>query len=115
SPNIGELTSDQRAQLADYWLVAARMEHAAVGAFARFVLQLLAFGAPADLVEASQRAMVDETRHAKICFALTSVYAGCDVSPDKLSLNNAFDESSPREVLEAVIREGCIGECLAAL
>lgn len=42
----------------------AGIETGSIAAFARFTLQLLHLGAPCELIEASQRAMLDETRHA---------------------------------------------------
>jgi hypothetical protein len=46
------------------------MEHASVAAFARFTLDLLALGAPADLVQSAQQALGDEIAHAELCFGL---------------------------------------------
>ena len=62
------------------------MEHASIAAFARFSLELLAFGAPPDLVEQAQAAMADETRHAKLCFALAGAYAERPIGPGALDM-----------------------------
>jgi hypothetical protein len=48
-----------RAELARHWLEDARLEHASVASFARFVLHLLALGAPPELVTAAERALGD--------------------------------------------------------
>jgi hypothetical protein len=91
------------------------MEHASIAAFARFTLQLLAMGAPADFIEASNAAQVDETRHARDAFSLASVYSGRSVGPDRLSLDGALEEMTWEAIFEATVREGCIGETRAAL
>ena len=54
------------------WTTAARAEHASVASFARFTLQLLHLGAPADLVADAQQAALDEVRHARLCFGVAS-------------------------------------------
>src|SRR5262245_889099 len=55
-----------RAALAAAWLRDAQMEHASIASFARFTLELLAVGAPAELVADSQRASLDEIEHARM-------------------------------------------------
>ncbi len=61
--------ADRRA-LAEDWGRAAATEHASVGSFARFTLDLMRFDAPPDLVESAQRAGLDEIHHARLCFGL---------------------------------------------
>jgi hypothetical protein len=50
-------------------LQAALDEHASIAAFARTVCELLALGAPLELVERTQQALADEVRHAALTFA----------------------------------------------
>jgi len=102
-------------RLADHWARIGLMEHASIAAFARFTLQLLALGAPAELVRDSIQAQVDETRHAALAFELASAYAGAPVGPTALDLRGALDSLSPEEILRTTIAEGCIGETRAAL
>jgi len=104
-----------RAQLAAHWTEIGLMEHASVAAFARFTLQLLALGAPVELVDASQRAALDEVRHAELAFALASRYAGRSIGPGPLPLSGALDASSVDAILRTTVREGCVGETRAAL
>jgi hypothetical protein len=109
-----QLDSGLRAHLAAAWTELGQMEHASIAAFARFTLELLALGAPSDLVEQSQAAMADETRHAKLCFALASAHAGRDIGPGALDVSGvalAFDLET--SVLTAFV-EGCVGETVAA-
>jgi hypothetical protein len=105
-----------RRRLADGWLQAALAEHASVASFARFTLQLLAIGAPADLVEAAQRAGLDEVDHARRSFRLASRYAGTPLGPGPLPLHG--DLLGPLDLAAlaaAATREGCVGETLSAL
>jgi hypothetical protein len=91
------------------------MEHASIGAFARFVLQLLAVGAPQDLVLDAQRAMSDETTHARLAFGLASAYAGHDLGPGPLALDGCLEAVDLRTVVSEVFAEGCVGETIAAV
>ena len=104
-----------RDQLAAHWTEIGLLEHASVAAFARFTLQLLSLGAPVELVDASQRAALDEVRHAELAFALASRYAGRAIGPGPLPLTGALDASSVEAILRTTVREGCIGETRAAL
>jgi hypothetical protein len=104
-----------QAALARAWAEQARMEHASVAAFARFTLQLLGLGAPAELVAGAARAMQDEIRHARACFELARRYSDRDVGPAALELDNALGDSDLCSVVLGTLREGCIGETIAAI
>lgn len=103
-----------RDALADAWLADALLEHASIASFARFTLQLLGLGAPAELVEASQQASLDEVRHARDCFALASRYADTPLGPASLDLSGALAECTLEQAVAATILEGCIGETIAS-
>jgi hypothetical protein len=103
-----------RAAVARGWLEQGLMEHASVAAFARFTLQLLSLGAPAGLVAASASAMGDEIRHAQDCFALARRHLDHDVGPASLPLSGALDEMDLSAIVLGTLREGCIGETVAA-
>ncbi len=105
---------EPNAALGSAWLSDALMEHASVASFARFTLQLLALGAPAELVSASQQAALDEVRHAELCFGLASSYLGRDVGPGELSVG-AIGSLEWSDVVQSAFREGCVGETTAAL
>ncbi|APR86855.1 hypothetical protein A7982_12204 [Minicystis rosea] len=115
APMIDDLDPATRAALAASWTREARFEHASVASFARLALELLAVGAPADLVRDAQRAMGDEIRHAELCFALASRYAGEAVGPGPIAMDGALGCTSLAELAAATVREGCIGETVAAL
>lgn len=115
SPDLSGLDDADRAALAFAWARDALDEHASVASFARFTIELLAVGAPAELVLAAQQAMGQEIRHAELCFGLASAYAGAALGPSALPTPGALDNRTTlAEVAAAVVREGCVGETLAA-
>jgi len=115
TPDPSALTPLERAQLAAHWAHLGQLEHASIAAFARFNLQLLSLGAPSHLVEACNRAIADETAHARSCFALASAYGGSALGPARLDIERCFEDTSLAAIAKLVLREGCIGETVAAL
>jgi hypothetical protein len=114
-PSTEHLTASERAELAAHWSRLGQMEHASIAAFARFQLQLLALGAPAELIEACTRALADETAHTRLCFELASAYAERDIGAGPLDVAHSLDAVSLLDVLDLVLLEGCFGETSAAL
>jgi hypothetical protein len=114
-PSVAGLDASERAALAGQWLEEAQLEHASIASFARFMLDLLAFGAPAELVERCQRAIGDEIRHARACFGLASAYAGAVLGPGPLDLSGVAPSASLAAAAAAAVREGCVNETVAAL
>jgi hypothetical protein len=109
------LTLEARARLANAWARDAALEHASVASFARFSLELLSVGAPSDLVEMAARAMIDETEHARLCYALASRFAGRMLGPDRIDLAGAATSASLSDIVYATVRDGCVGETIAAM
>lgn len=101
-----------RAALAERWATIAAMEHASIGSFARFTVQLLALGAPAELLAATQRAAADEVEHAKLAYALASDFAGRTLGPGPLEGVGAPIPTAEEDVLRSLVIEACIGETL---
>jgi hypothetical protein len=115
TPDLRRLSAPQRRSLGEHWLRVARMEHASIASFARFTMHLLALGAPSELVIASNRAMADETEHARLAFALSSAFLGQEVGPSALSIDGALDGGDLDAFVATLLREGCIGETRAAV
>src|SRR5262249_10818235 len=113
--SVEAFAEGDRARLAEAWTEMGLMEHASIAAFARFTLELLALGAPRDLVARSNAAQVDETRHAELCFGVAAAFGGSAVGPGRLRVDGSLDDISLAKVVANVIREGCIGETIAAL
>jgi hypothetical protein len=109
------LDAAARAELATYYEQLALLEHASIAAFARFTLQLLALGAPPDLIDDSQRAALDEAEHARLCFSLASRYRGEPCGPGPIDVRGALNDLDAATTLVTTILEGCIGETVAAL
>jgi hypothetical protein len=113
---VAEVPAALRDALARAWTEDARCEHAAVASFARFTLQLLAVGAPAELVARAQRAGADELAHARAFFGLASAYAGAPVGPGVLDTADALADGVDLErIVLATVREGCIAETISVM
>ena len=70
-----------RDALAAQWRENGRTEHASVAAFARLTLDLMALGAPPELVADTNRDGLDEIRHTELCFGLARAIDGRVESP----------------------------------
>ncbi|MCB9741496.1 MAG: ferritin-like domain-containing protein [Alphaproteobacteria bacterium] len=101
-----------RLRLAAHWTEVAALEHASVASFARFTLQLMALGAPPELLAEAQVAAADEVRHAQLAFGLASAYADAPVGPGPLALEDLRVETDHAEVVRALVAEACVGETL---
>jgi len=115
-PDVGDLDEDTRAALASAWEQDALYEHASIASFARFVMDLLAVGAPPALVRDAQRAMADEIRHAELCFGMASAYRGTPVGPGPLQVEDGLGgRNDLATIAVAAAIEGCVNETLATL
>jgi hypothetical protein len=110
-----ELPTALREALARAWHEDACFEHASIGSFALFTLDLLACGAGSDLVAAAQRAALDEVEHAKLCFGLASGFAGRALGPSALAGGAQLQTRSLTAATVAAIHEGCVGETIASV
>ncbi len=96
------------------WLRDAGYEYTSVASFARAALELMAVGAPAELVRDCHLAALDELRHAEVCAEIAWSLGAAPVAP------RAVPALAPREatwirVAVDTFVEGCVGETLAAL
>jgi hypothetical protein len=111
---LATMDPDARRALCDEWAAVATATYAGVARFAHFALELLAVAAPPRLLEAANRAALDELARARSCFALASIYAGRDLAAQPLPLRSLptakFDLVS---AVERVVRQGCVDEALA--
>ncbi len=114
APETASLTPELRAALAAHFKAMAAMEHASIGSFARFSLELLALGAPPDLLHAAHQAGADEIVHARLSYALATAYSGEPVGPGRLAITGVAPSSDPAEIVAALVREACVGETIAA-
>jgi hypothetical protein len=115
-PDASRLPDATRLALAEAWARDGLFEHASVASFSRFAMQLLALGAPADLVRDVHAGALDEIRHAELCLGLASGYFGESVEPAALPVPGpiAIVPDLSAVAAEAVM-EGCIGETVATV
>lgn len=116
NPAMEALSADERAELAAAWARDGAFEHASVASFGRFALELMAVGAPPDLVTAAHEAAMDEVRHAKLCLSLASKYAGHVLEPAPFPFDGRVVVSfNLVDIASRVAKEGAIGETIAAV
>lgn len=116
SIELAMLPEPVRQHLTDHWARVAAAEHASIASFAQFTLRLLALGVPPTLIRDSFAAASDEVRHAEAALALASRFAGQPLRFGPLDVRGAAEHPEDLESLVlACVREGCIGETLAAL
>ncbi len=89
----------ERDALGAEWRDNGKKEHASVAAFAQLTLDLMAVGAPPELVAAAQRDALDEVRHAAACFAIARDIDGIVESP------SPFPDARSRRFLFTASRE----------
>ena len=110
----GPLTAEQRLHLAQLWARSGQSEHASVAAFAKLILDLMAFGAPSHLIESAQQAMSDEIRHAKQCFSLMRPLRTNKCKPGPLEHLQQIAPPNLDRLLRGLILDGCVNETVAA-
>lgn len=113
-PAVEHLDIEHRRNLAARWTEIALAEHASVASFARFVLDLSALAAPPALLVEATAAMQDEIRHAQLAFALAGAYADRPIGPGPISMQGVVAGGDAEAIVRAAVREGCVGETLAA-
>ncbi len=98
------------------WREDAAVEHASVAAFARLSLQLLALGAPSDLVVAAHQAALQEIDHARACFAMAAALGDeAPLGPAPLAIDGVALTASLVSVAREAALESCIGETVSSL
>lgn len=102
--------------LAAAWGREGCHEAASVASFSRFILQLVALGAPPQLIVQAQSAIADEVEHARAFFGLARAYGGVPVGPSELPIDGALtDASDPVAIAVTLAEEGCIAETISAM
>jgi len=111
-----DLDLESRRALEAVWLDSASKEHASVPAFSKLSLQLIAMGAPPELIAKVFTAGSQEITHAKLCFSVAASLSGRPWSPNPMP--QILGEKSGFESLEDLILEcfvdGCLMEALSA-
>ncbi len=110
---LAGIAPEERAALADHWTREAAFEHASIASFAQLTLDLLSVGAPPDLLEAAQRATIDEIEHARITFALATAYGGAPVGPAALAALPGASRTLA-SIARSTFIDACVGESVAS-
>ena len=94
---------------------AAQEEHASIAAFARLTLQLMALGAPPELISASIRAQADELSHAQ-SMSQNGIAALWRRTRTRISQygGHICARHDGQKFLMETILDGCINETIAA-
>jgi hypothetical protein len=103
-----------RAALAAHWARLAAFEHASVASFARVSLELMALGAPPELLMACQRAGADEIEHARLLWGLARAYGAAEAGPGPLPLDGLRICTDVDAIIDALVAEACVAETVAA-
>ena len=112
----GDPSAPLAARAALAWREDAALEHASIASFARLALDLLALGAPPDLVAGAGAAALDEVAHAKACFAIAARLGGTGaLGPAPLALEGVRPLADLAEVARDTAAQSCVGETVAAL
>jgi hypothetical protein len=99
---------------AELWTRIGGLEHSSVASFAKATLDLMALGAPPELLLSAARAGQDEIEHARLAYAVARAFGAGEVGPGVLPL---LAWAPPDLVSFAVttFREGCVVETTGAL
>lgn len=105
-----------RAALEAIWLENASKEHISVPAFSKLSMQLIALGAPPELMEKVFRAASQEITHAMLSYSVASSLSGKAFSPDAMPeiLKHSCEYDSLEKLILECFIDGCLMEALSA-
>lgn len=120
------LPAEERAAVAEAWRDNGKTEHASVAAFAGLSMDLVALGAPPELIRGAHQDALDEMRHTELCFALARSIDGSTEGPGAFpGARRAQTGSILRSVslarlavdslIEGALNEGVSARVIAAL
>lgn len=112
---VGELTAAERGRLAETWTRRAAAEYLAVSTFAVLAIDLVAAGAPADVLSLCMRAGIDEVRHAELCLRMVEIYGGKRIMPPPGMSSLPDDPERPKlhQALANTMLVSCVSETYA--
>jgi len=113
-------------EVAAEWRRVAGHENAAIVAFSQTAVELVAVGAPPELIADAHRAALDEVRHARTCYAIARAIDGHEAGPAPFpEARQAAPSALPRPmalariavdaVIDGALNEGVAGRLLAKL
>lgn len=109
-PTIDALSANERARLADTWLLRAAMERRVGDSFAVVRDALVRRGAARELVDLAERAIDDEARHEELSRVVASRFAGKELAlPKRLPLEVPAHKGASPELRDTL---HVIGQCV---
>src|SRR5688500_4568458 len=110
-----ELSGPERQRLAATWTRRSAAEYLAVSTFAVLAIDLVAAGAPADVLSLCMRAGIDEVRHAELCLRMIEIYGGKRVMPPPGMSYLPDDPEAPKlhQALANTMLVSCVSETYA--
>jgi hypothetical protein len=115
APVPARMESHEGELLGRLWVNDGLAEQASIAAFGQLALQLMRFGAPAQLLCDAHLAALDEIAHARLCFSLANRYghARHDAVPFSAATCVDRDLDLPRLMEDSII-DGAFAEGFAA-
>jgi hypothetical protein len=112
---VNELSLAERTRLAETWSRRSAAEYLAVSTFAVLAIDLVAAGAPADVLSLCMRAGIDEVRHAELCLRMIEIYGGKRVMPPPGMSSLPDDPERPKlhQALANTLLVSCVSETYA--
>ena len=108
-------------EVVDMWIERSFSEHASIGTFAKFSVELMSLGAPLWFLERASIAALQEIEHARISFDILNMYLMHNYEENECVEYSAFpthsviiDGDHNRIALDTAIG-GCFGETLSAM
>ena len=112
---VASLSPDERRRLTECWTNRAAAEYLAVSTFAVLAIDLVAAGAPADVLSLCMRAGIDEVRHAELCLRMIEIYGGKRTLPPP-GMSSLPDEPTRPKLHQALANTmlvSCVSETYA--
>lgn len=109
------LSESDRANSAKFWSEIGRSEHAAIASFGLYAQQLLAVGAPMDMVREAFLAADEEMGHAALSFALAEGFANARCPVPTYEQHNLSVSPSFEALIRETVNHGSLEETLGAL
>ncbi len=113
--HAARLDPDVRAELARIWAERIPTEYRSITGFGTFAFDLVAAGAPPDLVAVCHRVCIDELRHTELAVRMVEIYGGRRPTlPREISSLPATQGiSAVAQAGRSAIALSCLGETFA--
>jgi hypothetical protein len=111
----GDLTQDERRRLAETWRRRAAAEYLAVTTFSVLAIDMVAAGAPADVLSHCVRSQLDEIRHAELAIRMVEIYSGTRIMPPAGMSSLPDDPAQPKlhQAAANTLLVSCVSETYA--